>query len=198
MFGCLLFIFFDDSIKGHVPEQCVDWSCSQHWDPSFIRRVQESDHKCQTILQPKAPSQLSSPGLWRNTGLLCATCYWFTLFSPVNPASWGLARDLRKKNVCFRLLTSFIDSLFLFQTDLVSARRVKLRATIWLAVALLCLTGCSNNTHELEAGFKATRACIQCTEDTGPIVGCRSENIFQNIYLCYKCSFCLALKWLSR
>lgn len=61
-----------------------------------------------------------------------------------------------EKTFCFRLLTSFTEILFLFQKDLESARRVKLRATSWLAVALLCLTDCSNNTDELKAGIKAT------------------------------------------
>lgn len=98
-----------------------------------------------------------------------------------------------KKTFCFRLLTSFTQVLFSFSRRTLSrpaeSNHEQLVGWLWLYCAWLAAP-----TIQMSRRLVSKQPDV---EATWPIVGWRSENNFSNTDLCYKSSFCFALKWVS-
>lgn len=111
------FIFFvlvipqDDKWSAKKPE----WTeaAVRASGPIIHRRVQYKDHKCETILQPKAPSLLSEP---LSGGKLDRVDCHLLLVRSVQSSQSSKLRSSKgfEKTFCFCLLASFIEILFSF------------------------------------------------------------------------------------
>lgn len=191
-FVFVFFLFFDDSTKGHVHRTVSGLKLQSALGPIIHQTCPGKGPQVSNNPSTKNSITAVLPGLRRKTTTV--VCHLRLVHSVQSSQSSELRSSKGfKKTFCFRLLTSFTEILFSFSRRTLSRpaepNYEQLVGWLWLYCAWLAAP-----TIQMSWRLVSKQPDV---EATWPIVGCRRENNFSNTDLCYKSSFCFALKWLS-